>query len=135
MRVEEYTGRGGYRTQKGFSGFGNWSGVKVTTLINTIQSIPNQYSLRAFSQEGYNMNYSYSTIIGNIDIYNPNNESDSNPIGKVNRTMVLAYQYEGKWLNTSNDGNLRIVFLDEQGSITDSKIWMKMVVSIRIITE
>ena len=81
------------------------------------------------------MSYNYSTILGNVDIYNPDNASDPNPIGKGNMTMVLAYQYEGHWLNESNDGKLKIVFLDEKGSITKSSLWWKKVTSIRIITE
>jgi hypothetical protein len=50
-------------------------------------------------------------------------------------TMVLAYQFEGEWLNESSDGKLKIVFLDGNGSITESILWRKKVNSIRIITE
>jgi len=49
--------------------------------------------------------------------------------------MVLAYQYEGNWLNETSDGKLKIVFLDEKGSITKGSLWWKKVTSIRIITE
>jgi hypothetical protein len=49
--------------------------------------------------------------------------------------MVLAYQYEGQFLDETSDGKLKIVFLDKQGSITESSLWRKKVESIRIITE
>ncbi|MFA5103403.1 MAG: hypothetical protein WC525_09660, partial [Candidatus Thermoplasmatota archaeon] len=71
----------------------------------------------------------------NVSIYNPSNASDPNPTGTGAMTMVLAYQYEGDWLNESNDGKLKIVFLDDEGSITESSLWWKKVTSIRLITE
>jgi hypothetical protein len=135
-RLERYTAKGGYRTQSGFiKGKGNYTGVNITTLINILQDVPLQYSLKVFSEDGTNTSYNYSTIMGTVDIYNPDNASDPNPIGKANMTMVLAYQYEGNWLDESSDGKLKIVFLDEKGSVTKSFLWWKKVTSIRIITE
>jgi hypothetical protein len=135
-RLEPYTAKGGYRTQKGsIRGVGNYTGVNITTLVNNLQPVPYRYSLQVTDAEGENTSYNFSTIIGDVNIYNTDNASDSNPIGKGNMTMVLAYQFEGAWLNESSDGKLKIVFLDENGSITDSVLWWKKVVSIRIITE
>jgi hypothetical protein len=135
-RLESYTAKGGYRTQSGFiKGLGNYTGVNITNLVSMFQPTLYQYSLRVFSDDGENTSYNYSTIIGNVNIYNPENASDPNPIGKGNMTMVLVYQYEGNWLNESNDGKLKIAFLDQNGSITKSSLWWKKVISIRIITE
>jgi hypothetical protein len=134
-QLETYTARGGYRTQSGFiKGVGNYTGVNITTLVNTLRQAPLQYSIKVFSDEG-NTSYNYSTILGNVDLYNPDNASDPNPIGKGNVTMVLVYQYEGKLLNESTDGKLKIVFLDEKGSITRGSLWWKKVTSIQVITE
>jgi hypothetical protein len=135
-RMESYTAKGGYRTQSGvIKGVGNYTGVNITTLVKMFQPTPYRYSLQVFSDDGSNVSYNYSTIIGNVDIYNPENASDPNPIGKGNMTMVLVYQYEGTGLNDSSDGKLKIAFLDENGSITKSSLWWKKVISIRIITE
>jgi len=135
-RLEPYTAKGGYRSQSGFiKGLGNYTGVNITTLVNNLQPVPYKYTLQVFSDDGENASYNYSTIIGNVDIYNPDNASDPNPIGKGNMTMVLVYQYEDEWLNESSDGKLKIAFLDENGSITKSSLWWKKVISIRIITE
>jgi uncharacterized protein YxeA len=132
-RLESYTAKGGYRNSIGvIKGVGNYTGVNITTLVNTLQPVPYRYTLQVFSEDGKNMSYNYSTIIGQVPIYNPENGS---AIGTGNMTLVLAYQFEGDWLNESSDGKLRIVFLDDQGSITESKYWMKMVTSIRVITE
>ncbi|HUT00356.1 MAG TPA: hypothetical protein VMY59_08575 [Candidatus Thermoplasmatota archaeon] len=134
-RLEPYTKKGGYRTESGFiKGMGNYTGVNITTLIKTIDSVPLQYIIQVISEDG-NLSYNYSTILGDVTLYDSNNGSNPNPIGKGNMTMVLAYQYEGNWLNETSDGKLKIVFLDEKGSITKGSLWWKKVTSIRIITE
>jgi hypothetical protein len=134
-QLDTYTARGGYRTQAGFiKGVGNYTGVNITTLVNTLRQAPLQYGIRVFSDDG-NTLYNFSTILGNVSLYNPDNASDPNSIGKGNVTMVLAYQYEGKMLNESTDGKLKIVFLDEKGSITTGSLWWKKVTSIQVITE
>ncbi|MCX6663549.1 MAG: hypothetical protein NTZ75_04810 [Euryarchaeota archaeon] len=136
VQLETYTAKGGYRTQSGMiKGIGNYTGVNISTLVHTLRPAPLLYSLKVYSEDGENLSINYSTILGNVDIYNPDNASDPNPIRKGGVTMVLAYQYEGKWLNESNDGKLKIVFLDEKGSITQASLWWKKVTSIRIITE
>jgi hypothetical protein len=135
-RLETYTAKGGYRTQSGFiKGVGNYTGVNISTLVNTFHPASLPYSLKVYSEDGKNLSINYSTILGNVDIYNPDNASDPNPIGNGGVTMVLAYQYEGNWLNESNDGKLKIVFLDEKGSITQASLWWKKITSIKIITE
>ena len=135
-QLETYTAKGGYRTQSGMiKGVGNYTGVNISTLVSMFHPAPLPYSLRVCSEDGKNLSINYSTILGNVDIYNPDNASDPNPIGKGGVTMVLAYQYEGNWLNESSDGKLKIVFLDEQGSITAGHLWLYKVTSIKIITE
>jgi hypothetical protein len=134
-RLEPYTAKGGYRTQKGIKGVGNYTGVNITTLINTLQPVPYQYSLLVTDSNGESASYNFSTINGQVNIYDPENASNSVPIGIGNMTMVLAYRFEGEYLNESSDGKIRIVFLDENGSITSSSLWWKQVVQIRVITE
>jgi len=135
-RLEPYTAKGGYRNLLGIiKGYGNYSGVNITTLIDNFQNIPPQYSLQVTDEKGEILMYNFTTISGQVDIYNPENTSE---VLKGNMTMVLAYKYEGNWLNETNngsDGKLKIVFLDEQGSITKASLWWKKVVSIRIISE
>lgn len=132
-RLEPYTAKGGYRTSIGMvKGMGNYTGVNITTLINLFDPAPYKYTLQVVSTDG-DFTYNYSTIQGNITIYNPDNTSET--LGKGNLTMVLAYQYEGEFFDEASDGKLKIVFLDKQGSITESSLWRKKVESIRIITE
>jgi hypothetical protein len=82
-RLESYTAKGGYRTQKGvIKGLGNYTGVNITTLVNMFQPAPYKYNLQVLSEDGLIENYTYSNIKGKVDIYNPENASDPNPIGR-----------------------------------------------------
>lgn len=136
QQTETYTAKGGYRTQSGFiKGLGNYTGINITTLVRMIQPTPYLYSLIISSEDGETLMYNYSTIQGQVNIYNPANASDPDPIGKGNMTMLLAFQYEGTWLDESSDGKLKIAFVDDEGSITQASLWWRKVTSIRIITE
>ncbi len=136
QQIETYTAKGGYRTQSGFiKGFGNYTGVNITTLVSMFSPAPYQYSLTITSEDNETQKFNFTTIQGHVDVYDPHNASNPDPIGKGNMTMMLAFQYEGNWLDESNDGTLKIVFVDEQGSITQASLWWKKVTSMRIITE
>jgi len=134
--LESYTGMGGYRTSfPSIKGQGNYTGVPVTTLVELTAGNIENYSIVVTSNDGEkieNKTYNYGFIMGNVDIYNPNNASDAIPIGNGGLNMVLAYKYEGDYLNESKDGKLKIAFLDENGSITSSGLWWKYIISIEI---
>jgi len=133
--LESFTEQGGYRTNKSaITGQGNYTGVRIQTLINTLGGVPENYSIIVFSSDG-NKTYNQSTILGYVYTYDPENALDARPIGYGGLTMVLAYKYEGEYLNESKDGKLKIVFLDDQGSITSSGLWWKYVVAIQVISE
>jgi hypothetical protein len=134
--LESFTGEGGYRTSyPAIKGQGNYTGVRIKTLISTLSGVPNNYSIIVFSSDGKNQSFNFSTIMGYVPTYNPDNASDAQPIGYGGLTMTLAYKYEGEFLNESKDGNLKIVFLDDQGSITSSVLWWKYVDAIQVISE
>lgn len=136
QQMETYTAKGGYRTQSGFiRGFGNYTGVNITTLVSMFPPVPYQYSLIITSEDNKTQQFNYTTIQGHVNVYDPDNASNTDPIGKGNMTMMLAFQHEGDWLDEANDGTLKIVFVDKQGSITQSSLWWKKVISMRIITE
>ncbi len=136
QQVETFTAKGGYRTQSGLiKGQGNYTGVNITTLVSMFQPTPYLYSLIISSEDGETLMYNYTTIQGHVNIFNPDNASDPNPIGKGNMTMLLAFHYEGTWLDESTDGKVKIVFVDDEGSITQASLWWKKVTSIRVITE
>lgn len=134
-----YTGKGGYH--KNFAGpgsiqqVGNYTGVAITTLINQLDNLPQNYSINVTSSDGRYMVYNHSAILGNLAIYDSLNELNVDSIGNDNFTMVLAYTFEGEYLNETKDGKLKIAFLNDEGSITASSLWSKFVVSIDVLTE
>jgi len=135
--LESYIGMGGYRNSVGsIKGKGNYTGVNVTRLVELTAGSIQNYSINVTSNDGKeieNKTFTYSEILGDVDIYDPNNPSNSTPIGNGGLTMVLAYKYEGSYFNELKDGKLRTTFLDESGSITSSGLWWKYVTSIKII--
>ena len=134
--LESFTGEGGYRTNyPAIKGQGNYTGVRIQKLINTFSDAPHNYSIIVFSTDGTNRSFNFSTIAGDVPTYNPDNASDAQPLKYGGLTMVLAYKYNGVYLNGSKDGKLKIVFLDNQGSITSSGLWWKYVDAIRVISE
>jgi hypothetical protein len=137
--LTSYPGMGGRRKNSGvIEGQGNYTGVTVIKLVELTAGGIENYSIIATSNykgEITNTTYNYSYVLGNVDIYDPNDPASSTPIGNGGLTMVLAYKYEGDYLNESNDGKLRIAFLDENGSITYSQLWYKSVISLEIVEQ
>jgi hypothetical protein len=138
--LDSYTGMGGYRTSKpSIKGQGNYTGVPVTTLIGLAAGDIENYSIIVTSDDGEiieNTTYNYSFVRGNVDFYNSSDSSNATPIGNGGLTMVLAYKYEGNHLDESEDGKLKIVFLNENEElITSSGIWWKYVISIEIVEQ
>ena len=137
--VDSFTAKGGYRTSfPSIKGQGNYTGVRIETLVDSLDESLTNYSIVITSFDGEqteNKTYNYSVILGNVDIYDPENASISTPIGHGGLTMVLAYQYEEILLNTSKEGALKVAFLDTQGSITNAGLWWKYVMALQIIPE
>jgi hypothetical protein len=134
LGIESITAYGGYRTQKpSISGAGNWTGVPIITLVNYFNNVSENYSLEINTSDGETKIFSYETANGYVDIYDAENASNGEPLGKENLTMIAAYKFEGNYLNESKDGKLRIAFVGEEYSITSAGLWWKFVNSIEII--
>ncbi|RLF34444.1 MAG: hypothetical protein DRN08_04650 [Thermoplasmata archaeon] len=134
--LQSYTGRGGYRTSfPSIKGPYEYTGVPVTTLVEKIDNISGNYSLKIVDKDGEEQTYNFSVIQGNVAIYNASDPNNETPLGYDDVTMILAYKQDGEYLNASRDGRLRIAFVNDKGSITASRLWWKFVVSIEIIPE
>jgi len=131
------TGYGGYRTSyPAIKGQGTYTGFAVTTLVHEIAGGIENYSITVYSSDDENMTFNYTTIQGNVDIYNASNTSDSTPIGFGDVIMVVYYQKDGEYLDEESDGNLRLGFINQdEEKITNSSFWRKYVVSIEITQE
>jgi len=135
--LESYTGMGGRRTNyPKLEGKGNYTGVTVTTLVELTAGDIENYNIIVYSNDGRNKTYNFSMVHGNVDIYNSTNASNSASIGYGNVTMIASYKKDGKYLNESQDGKLRIAFVnDKKELITSSGLWSKYVASIEIVEQ
>jgi len=130
MDFEVITGRGGYKKQSGtIIGPNNYTGVSVIEILDSIDAITDNYTIRAFAKDGQFYDYSMDEINGHVMAYN----ESGNETGIGNLTMILAYKEDDTLLNETTGGPLRIVFVDEEGSITDSALWLKETVMIEIV--
>jgi len=129
MHFEVMTGEGGYRKSSGtIVGPDNYTGVSVIEILNSIDSLPDNYTLEAFDKDGPYRNYSMDQINGHVIVYN----ESGNETG--NLTMIIAYEENGVLLNDTLGGPLRIIFVDDKGSITNSAgLWAKWLVKLEIL--
>lgn len=122
------TGEGGYRDKGGdIYGPFNLTGVSVITLLEEFVIIPDDYIITFRSSDGYTSEFSKSVVDGAITGYTPTGD----PLDLINSTMVIAYEQDGVPL--VEGGPLRLVFLNEDGNLTDGRNWAKDVVSITIL--
>jgi hypothetical protein len=105
----------------------NFTGVKFSTLISQIDSLPKNYNITVTASDGWTSEFTKDQINGEIELYNETGEK----IEEGNATMTLAYIEDNEYIN-ENDGPLRIAFIGEN-VITASNLWSKAVEIIEII--
>ncbi len=98
-------------------------------LLNTIPSLPTNYTLRAITSDGHARNYTSDEVNGHVTLFNETGAE----IGAGNLTMIVAYNENCVYLNEMTKGSLRIAFVDSEHSITNSGLWLGSLVKIEII--
>jgi DMSO/TMAO reductase YedYZ molybdopterin-dependent catalytic subunit len=127
---ESVTGEGGYKKKAGdIIGPFNFTGVALSTLLQEFVALPEDYILIAHSSDGYTSEYTKAVVEGIVNGYTPTGD----PLDEINSTMVLAYEQDGAPI--IDGGPLKIVFLNEDGNLTDGFRWAKEVVSITILEQ
>ncbi len=130
MELDSIAGSGKYINKVGkITGPNNYTGVSMSVLLGTIESLPENYTLQAIASDGYSVNYSMDEVNGQVSVYNETGDE----IGTENMTMIIAYKENGELLNETTGGPLRVAFVDEQGFITSSGMWLRSLVKIEII--
>jgi len=130
MAMDSVTGYGTYINKVGkITGPNNYTGVSISILLETIESLPENYTLQAIASDGYTLNYSMDEVSGQVSVYNETGDE----IGTENLTMIIAYKENGELLNETTSDPLRVAFVNEQGSITSSGKWLRSLVKIEII--
>ncbi|MBU0497905.1 MAG: hypothetical protein KKC68_03290 [Candidatus Thermoplasmatota archaeon] len=134
--MEYYTGYGGYRTSfPAIKGQGNYTGIPITSLLIPYVETLDSYKITVIAEDDYRSNYTYDEIMGNVSVYDATNASNENPIATGGVTLLLVYTFEGNPLNISQDGHLKIAYVNGPETITSSKYWAKYVTEIHIIGE
>ena len=131
--LDSYSGTGGYiKSNDIISDILEYTGVQITTLIDEIPNVPENYNISVVSSDGWTVNFTKNQTLGIVDVYNETGVIIENETA----VMILAYKEDGSYYSEidpdSETGPLRIAFVDD-GVITSSKLWAKMVVSIEII--
>jgi len=133
IKLDSFTGTGsyiktGWLPEIVIDGPFNYTGVEITSLLNNFENLPETYNITIKASDGKDTNYSYNEIMGNVEVYN-----DSGNVTRVGGvSMILAYMQDGEYITDPEEGPLRIAFLDTN-SITSSKLWTKLVISIEVI--
>ena len=123
------TGEGGYKRTSGtISGPDTFTGVTFLSLLEQVTTLPANYTVTAYSSDSeYYFEYTKANVEGTVNGYTPTGD----PLDSIQSTMILAYQIDGAPLETG-DGPLRVVFLNEDGNLTDGSRWVKDVVNITV---
>jgi hypothetical protein len=107
----------------------NYTGVSMVDLLDDAFVLPDSYNVTVTASDGWETDYSYDEVQGNVMSYN---ESTGNESGIVQGTMLLAFKEDGAYLNESTGGPLKIVFTGDN-YIFSSRTTSKYVVEIDII--
>lgn len=124
------TEQGSYINKVGkITGPNNYTGITISMLLNTIPSLPTNYTFRAIASDEYARNYTLEEVNGHVALFNDTGAE----IGTGNFTMIIAYKENGVLMNETTKGPLRIAFVDTEPSITNSGLWLSSLVKIEII--
>jgi len=124
------TGEGGYKKSSGvIVGPFNFTGVSFSVLLQKFSWIPENYIITSLSGDGWVSEYAKNVVEGQVNGYTP----IGSPLDLINSTMVLAYEENGTTI--TDGGPLKIVFINEDGNLTDGFRWAKDVVSITIVEQ
>lgn len=128
--IDDISEQGSYINKVGkITGPNNYTGITVSMLLNTIPSLPTNYTFHAIASDDYARNYSINELNGHVTIFNETGAE----IGTGNLTMIIAYKENGVLLNETTKGPLRIAFVDTEPSITNSGLWLSSLAKIEII--
>ena len=126
--LESYSGTGGrLNSIKEVTGPLEYTGVRISTLIENISDVHPVVDLMVISSDGYVTKFTADQIDGQVTVYDIHGEKTG--VGGV--VMMLAYEEEG--LSDFSGGPLRITWVNSDTSITDSFLWTKYVQEIDII--
>ncbi len=108
----------------------SYTGVPIYDLLDNNFELPDNYSVRATSEDGYTVYYTKEQAEGTLEAFDPETGAS---VGESNFTMVLAYEQNGGPL--SDDGPLRVVFFCSEDYFSEGALWAKNVVELEVQQE
>ena len=126
---ESVTGFGSKINQIGsISGPDKYTGIPVSSFIESFDDLPDNYYVLVRAND-YEYNFSKDHVSGKVELFDENTES----YGLGNVTMIVAYEINDELLDEASGGPFRIVFIDDEGSITHSSMWVSSVNKLIVI--
>jgi hypothetical protein len=124
------TSQGSYINKAGkITGPNNYTGVSMSMLLNSISTLPTNYTVHVVASDEYARNFSIDEVNGHIPVFNETGAE----IGTENLIMIIAYKVDDILLNETTKGPLRIAFIGPQSAITNSGLWVSSLVKIELI--
>ena len=132
--IDSYTGTGRFINKLGkISNSSSFTGVRISEILDEIPNLSDNYNISVVASDGYEVIYTKDIIDGNLDIYG----EEGNILSNETAVMILAYKEDGEYYSVidpdGETGPLRVAFVGDD-VITSSSIWLRMVVSIEVIS-
>ncbi|RDE13299.1 MAG: hypothetical protein C4K48_08695 [Candidatus Thorarchaeota archaeon] len=108
----------------------NWTGIPLAQLLSRTGSLPENYSLRILSSDGYDTYFTVSECEGSLEAYN---SSTAEPIGIQNFTMVLAYRQNGESISNETGGPLRLIMRPDGDYMSAGHTFAKYIREISVV--
>ena len=79
-----------------------YTGVRLTTLLDQFDSLPENYTIIIHASDGWTRNYTWDQIHGRVSVYN---ESGYILDNNVTATIIIAYSEDGEYYVDKDLGN------------------------------
>ena len=116
-------------TKIGVKGPYNFTGVRLDVVLEDLGIEKGTVEARAVASDGYNVTFTSDEIQGNVDVFD---ESGNNSDTIV--SLLVVYSQDGVSLD-SDDGPLRLAYVGQENSVTQSSYWVKQVTKIVFFQE
>lgn len=109
-----------------------FTGVSLLDLANLVGGLNETMGINIVAEDGYSISYSFDQIMnGNYIAYNKVSGDELKEHDPL--TAILAYKVNGEPLNTTEDGNLRLVIISEKDNqVTDGHWSVKWVAKVEV---
>lgn len=108
-----------------------FEGVTLQDLCGLVGGITEENAVAVVAKDGYAMTFSYDQIVGgDFPTYDPSTGDEVPFDGTL--WVVVAYQEDGAFISSEQDGPLRLALLGSQKLVTDGHWWVKWVERIEV---